>query len=229
MPQPTFPTAQHIEIVLKSNSIWPTNENLQKFARFQAGITAEAAQDQFENLTGWLPALAPRNENGELIPETRYFGADDLNHLGDLNLKGGLLRLDSVALSGTVQTRDYTPFLHYFRTKKEKTAVSIRNFSWGGYGYNGAFGGAYGGNTIAITGVWGLFSEVPKDVFEVCQHKAIANMMDYVYNQQSIGSISQDGFSESFDITGVRTQQNIAETGAKGFNTLCQNYARPIY
>lgn len=237
MPFATYPTAGNIEAVLKSASIWPENETLQTYARFQANIAAKAAAEQCENLLGWGPALAERTDepadeddpDSNLVVETRYFDGGD--HNGDLYLQGGLLRLDSVSIGGVLQTRDYAPYLKRYTRKADSPIIAIRGAFRHGYG--GIWGGCADswsqGNRIAITGVWGRFTEVPADLFEVCQHKAMANMMDYVYNQQSIGSISQDGFSESFDITGVRTQQNIAETGAKNFNAVCETWKRVVY
>ncbi|BCM89049.1 hypothetical protein IAD21_00892 [Abditibacteriota bacterium] len=229
MPFDSYPTAGHIEAVLKSAAIWPENDVLQTYARFQADIAAKAAADQCENLLGWDRALVERGEGGELIAATRYFDGGD--HNGDLNLNAGLLRFDSVSIGGTLQTRDYTPNFKRLSNRSDSPIIAFRGAFYGNRAgiWGSGYGAGYGGNRIAITGVWGRFLKVPADLFEVCQHKAMANMMDYVYNQQSIGSISQDGFSESFDITGVRTQQNIAETGAKNFNSVCATWARVVF
>ena len=229
----TYPSAQHIEVALKSGGFWPEDTNAQEYARFQAAIAADGAAAQFENETGWEPTLAgflpdgeipARDADGKLLGETRYFDGGD--HNGDLDLQGGLLRLDSVSIGGTVQSRDYAPYLHRFSRSPQTPIIAIRR----SFGRSAAWGSGYGagGNSIAITGVWGRFLSVPADVFLAVQQRAIARMMDLIENEQSIGSISQDGFSKSFDITGIRTQQNIAESGSKDFNTLVANYMRPI-
>ena len=217
MPFLTYPTAEHIELALKSNAIWPENAGKQELARFEAQIAAEGAAVQFENLTGWGPTLAKRDANGELLAETRTFNGGD--HNGDLKLKGGLLRLDSVAIGGVVQTRDYSPHFRRYAAHSQSTIVAIEGAFWGGIRRN----------WIAITGVWGLFAEVPGDVFLTCQKRAIATMMDLIENLPLVASVSQDGFSKSQDIVGTRTQKDIAETGDKNFNTLCANYQRPVF
>lgn len=232
MPVRVYPSAADIEVVLKSGAFWPTDARAQLYARRQAQVAAESAAAEAEHIMGWGPALALRDDNGELLTQTRYFEGGD--HNGDLQLGGGLLVSTetpfTVSIGGVAQTRDYAPFLKYLTRDTRSPVVTIRSLfgNYGGGGWSSGYGyGQGGGARIAITGVWGKFLELPADIFEVCQHKAIANMMDYIYNEQSIGSISQDGFSQSFDITGVRTQQNIAETGAKNFNSLCQSHQRP--
>ncbi|RYX80484.1 hypothetical protein EON83_28410 [bacterium] len=213
-----YPTAEHLELALKSNSIWPDDAAKQDLARFQAAIAAQGAADQWEKLTGWSPFVA-----GSI--STRAFDLPDFD--GFLNLRGGALSIESVTLRGRVLTagRDYLPLPRAAVQRGEAiTGIQFRSL-YSGHN-NWAFGDGAEYPVLEISARWGRVAECPGDVFLALQKRAIATMMDLIENQQSIASISQDGFNKQYDIVGVRTQKDIAETGDKDFIKIVEAWKR---
>ena len=213
-----YPTAEHLEVALKSNSIWPEDATKQDLARFQATIAAQGAADQWEKLTGWSPFVADG-------VSTRGFDFPDFD--GFLDLRGGALSIESVTLRGQVllSGRDYLTFPRAATERGEAiTGLQFR----AGYVGNGnwAYGDAGDFPTLQISARWGRVGQCPGDVFLALQKRAIATMMDLIENEQSVASISQDGFSKALDIVGTRTQKDIAETGDKDFVKIAEAWKR---
>lgn len=222
MPFLTYPDAGEIEVLMKSASYWPQDANKQKFARRQAQIAAAAAADGWENLVGWGPFLSTG------VSETRYFEGGD--HNGDLDFKGGLLTLESVAFGGTDSSTNCAPHLWPSNSPaKKRPYTHLRGMGQMG-GNFGSLGMGIGLlNRLAITGVWGFSLEVPGDVYQGLLQLGARIVMQQIENLQSIGSISQDGFSKSFDLVGILTQKDLSTLWGKDFNSLVQQYSRPIF
>lgn len=214
-----YPTAQHLEIALKSNSIWPEDATKQQFARFQADIAARGAADQWEKATGWTPFVAEG-------VSTRDFDVPDFD--GTVDLRGGALSIESVTLRGRalILGRDFIP-LPRSATARGEAFTSLQFRSTSGWHGDWAFGGVGdGAPVVQITALWGRVLECPGDVFLTLQKRAIATMMDLLENEQSVASISQDGFTKALDIVGTRTQKDIAETGDKDFAKIAEAWKR---
>jgi len=216
MPYATYPTAEHIEAFLKSNSTWPTDADKQAMAQYIAGIVADACAAEWERIVGWKPFLS----TGE--SETRRFYEIDSR---------GVLQLGAAQSIATVQIGTATPLIadesYWLEPDNATTAGYISGLVLGdGWGYYGATISRR--SPIAITGVFGRVTEVPGDVFLALLKRAGAVMMDLIENQQSVASISQDGFSKAYDIVGIRTQKDFAETGDKDFLLIAGRWMRPV-
>lgn len=217
MPFTSYPSAGHIEAALKSGSYWPVASTQQELARFQAGIVAEAVADEWERLVGWGPFLA------EAGSSTRTFTT--LDSRGELDFQGAAQSVSSV------QIGEGAPLVisqSVWMLPENATAQGYIGGLKFGYGNGVSSNGLSLGSPITVTAVWGRVTNVPGDVFLALLKRAQSVMMDQIENLQSVASISQDGFNKSYDIVGVRTQKDIAETGDKDFLKIAQRWARVV-
>ena len=222
-----WPNSSDVEVLLKSAAYWPdgTPDSAKVlYAQEEAAIGIAAAIDEFEHRTGWSPFWSPANTSStrSLVVEARRFASS-----GVVGLNAGLLRLDSVAINGVAVPLNNTAFRAHPSdaiergkplTRLQFLSLWAARFSWSSRPVE-----------IAVTGRWGYCTEIPHDVWgNVLQYGAVI-ALSQLENQQSIGSISQDGFSKSFDIVGILQPRDLAGPQGiwgKNFEKCCEHYKR---
>lgn len=215
-----YPTGTDIELLLKSANYWPPDSapNLVALAQEQAQIAADGAAAEFERVTGWLPFLA------KPMATARVF--DGTNQTGTLELKAGLLADPAPIVQLVTSSQTYTADVSYFMqpaTAPDQglpyTRIKFTHSIFGGMTWSLP-------NRLTITGRWGYCATVPKDVWVAIQKKAAVETLASIQNVQDIGSLSQDGFSKSWDITGVITQSKLLDVWGVTFKQFGTRYTR---
>ncbi|HEX9997148.1 MAG TPA: hypothetical protein VGB45_08400, partial [Abditibacterium sp.] len=82
--------------------------------------------------------------------------------------------------------------------------------------------------TVTISARWGFCTTYPADAWQQILQAAGLVTLTQIENRQSIGSISQEGFSKSFDIVGILTQKDTADRWRREFPASILRYKRPI-
>lgn len=213
-----YPTGTDLVLLLKSINAFPADglTTLIALATEQADIAAQAAADEFENSTGWLPFLA----NPTATP--RYF--DHTNQTGILDFQGGLIADPApvVSIGDTTYTLNENYYLQPANAPDRRKAYTQMQFT------QTHFSGRTWSlpNRITITGRWGYCTTLPGDVWAAIQKKGGVQLLASMENLQNIGSISQDGFSKSYDVTGVITQLQLLTTWGNDFTKFVTRYTR---
>lgn len=207
MPFLSYPTAADVEALLKSSSYWPVDANKQDFARLQADIGARAAADEWERLTGWSPFVA----DGEAT--TREFW----NTGQRIDFGGGALRIESVSVGETV--------LEVQRYRLDPENAAVRGTALTGIRLLSPRSGS---GPVSVTARWGRVEHVPGDVWQAIQQKAALIALTQIENLQSIASISEDGFSKSYDIVGIVTQKDLVGIWGKDFEKIATRWQRVV-
>ncbi len=212
----TYPSAQSVEILLKSASFWPTDATKQVLARQQAGIGASAAADECERLTGWNPLLVPVGAPLQVRP----FNGTDLG--GVLNLRSAAQEIVQVSAGGRVlvENTDYALLASSdpddLAFAPPYTAISFRR----PHAHTPGFG------FLKVSARWGYCSTLPPLLFQQVLQAGALVALTSIENLQSIASISVDGFSKSFDVVGIVTQKDLLTTWKKDFYKALGPYTR---
>lgn len=222
MPFDAYPTGADVEVLLRSASYWPTDATKQALAMLQADIGAAAASEEWERLTGWAPFLADA-----VATERTFYQGIDLR--GRLDFKGGAAQIESVNRNG--QALSIGTQYRLFPENADSRGEAVTALEFGAYGYgNGlafsGFSGAY--SPLTITARWGRVKEVPGDVWQAIQQKAALIALTQIENLQSIASISQDGFTKSYDIVGIVTQKDLVGIWGKDFEKIASRWMRVV-
>ena len=210
-----WPDSADVELLLRSNSYWPTDAIKQAIAREQASIGALAAAGEWEARVGWGPFLAGP------APETREF--EEINHNGELDLEGGLVELRSLRIYG--QAVDLGT-VRQMKAGVGGAGVRVTHrlkLGYRGYGFRGYSGSV---TPVEVTGIWGCVESVPADVWQQVLQRAALTALQQIENLQSIGSISQAGFSKSYDVVGIISQKDLQGIWEKGFDTYARLWQR---
>jgi len=227
MPFPTYPATDEIEAHMRSNSYWPTETNRQLFAQRQAFIGAQVASEAWENVVGWLPFLS----SGQA--QARAFTPEDVDHNGVLNLRAGLLSLESVSIRGALQNRAFVLEPPAAPQQKRPYTRLRLGYGWGALsGAGWGWGSFFGDNAtpyIEVTGVWGFGLKVPADVYGAVLQAGAQYVLESTKNEQYVTSISQDAFSQSYSSSGILTQQDLAKLWSDRFDTLAARYQRVVF
>ena len=207
----SYPDAAAVQSLIRSAGYWPSDTTKQELASIQAEIGAAAARDEWERVSGWEPFLAGAAST------SRTFNATD--HTGYLDFEGAALSVASVAIAGQ-------PALGATRYQMQpENAVSrgqaFLGVQMGRYNSelvntNLTFNGTGEFGRIEVVARWGRVAEIPGDVYQAILQKAALVVLTQIENLQSIASLSQDGFSKSFDVVGIVTQKDLAAGGMGG-------------
>jgi len=215
-----YPTGADLEVLLKSVNAWPDDSLTTQvaLAREQAQIAADGAAFEFERSTGWLPFLAK-----ETATARPFDGTDES---GVLDLKAGLLASPAPIAQLTVGNKVYQEDISYWlqpATAPDQglpyTRLQFIHSIFGGLTWSLP-------NRMTITGRWGYCDSLPPDVWVAIQKKGAVELLASMENLQDIASISQDGFSKSYDITGVITQSKLLEVWGVNFKQYVTRYTR---
>jgi hypothetical protein len=212
-----YPSGPDIILLMKSAGYWPTqaaDSAAVLIPTEQASIMAAGSAATFESRTGWDPFLSSG------VSETRYF--DNTDWAGQLALGSGLLSVSSVIVDGAVQVQDTNYWLRNAGRASSKAPYDLLTFQSGLRRLSNI------PNRIAVTGVWGVYTTLPADVWSAIQQNAGALLLASIINQQSMAATSQDGFSKSLDIVGILTQKDQAQLWAKDFDKACSRYTRVV-
>lgn len=209
---------------MRSTGFWPSDANKQALAQMQTQIAADAVEDNWEHFTGWSPFKA-RN-----VATTRYFSEVDTR--GYLDFDGGAVEIISFSINGSEQilNQQFLPMPENALDKRKP----YRGLQLG-------YGRYYGGSSTlmrpyAVTARWGYSDVIPGDVWQACQQLAALMVLTQIENLQGIASISQDGFSKAYDVTGTITALSLATGtgGASGiwgntFLSAVERYKREVF
>lgn len=215
-----YPTGADLVLLLKSINAFPQDSltTMIALATEQAGIAAYAAASEFENSTGWLPFIAR--------PEVTTRKFDMTNQTGILDFRAGLLADPAPVFSigDTTYIEDQNYYLQPSNAPDQGKAYTQAQFTQTHFS-----GRAWSlPNRISVTGRWGYCSSCPPDVWAAIQKKGGVQLLASLENLQNIGSISQDGFSKSYDITGVITQLQLLTTWGNDFTRFITRYVRNV-
>lgn len=210
------PTALDVEYLLRSTTFWPVggDDNGQVvFAREQAQITVDAAVAEFEERTGWIPFLA------DAAPSIQYF--DSSNFDGYIDFGGGAVSVESLTVGDTVYALNeqwWPQPANALRRRKPYTGIQT----------NHIIGRYSKPNRIAVSARWGYCEVWPAAAWLACMRLAAAQTLGQIENAQGLASIGQDGFSKSFDVVGVITQNNLLTELVKKFESIVTVYTRQV-
>lgn len=212
-----YPTADDVELLMRSARYWPADSDTVgvALAREQASIAAASVVSEFEERVGWYPFLADAGTHSRTFDGTDQYGV--------LELDAGMIgNPESVTVSG----QPLTVNVHYYMGPQSagargKCFTHIR-FMQSLYTYPGLPG------RISVTGKWGFCSVLPAFVWKNIQEYAGVKTLMSIENLQSIGTISQDGFSLTKDVVGIIDQKTVLATWGKDFNKNFQPYIRVV-
>lgn len=211
------PSAEHVEILLRAANYWPTDNDQIDGALLQAQINIAGAVAQFERRTGWHPFVS-----SGVISEIRRFSATD--PYGVLDLRGGLLTLTSLTIGGSARTINENVWAlpaNASNITEPYTQLQI-------YGSYGHLNGYVKPNQIVVTGEWGRFRLWPADAWQAVLREAALQTLTTTNQEQDMGSISEDGFSESYDLVGPIDPKTIAKMWPDEFEKAVQRFRRIV-
>lgn len=224
----SYPGSDDIELLLRSAALWPIDAKKQLLAREQAGIAAQSAAEEWETRTSWGPFLATHE------PETRYL--ERITQDDELDLQGGMIEVQSIQRgAGSVlslsQVRAIKTGIGGSRARPiTRLALGLGNSD--GYGYGYGYGGwSWGGNSAlglgcSVSGLWGCVETVPADVWQQIQQKAAVIALQQIEILLSMSSISQAGFSKSYDVRNIITPLSLVNIWGKDFGSMAQAWSR---
>ena len=213
---PFYPTAQTVEVSLKSSGFWPEDAAKQILAQSQCEIGAAAAASEWEKRTGWSPFLM----KPDAPVQSRPFNGTDLD--GVLNLRAAAQEIAGL-IAGTRALVEGTDFWLLASADPDDLAyeppyTALRFLRPRAHPLRPG--------EIRVSARWGFCSELPPDVRQQILDAAKLVALTSVENLQSIASLSVDGFSKAFDVTGIITQQNLLQTWGKNFDKAMKPYTR---
>lgn len=213
---PTYPTADSVEILLRSASFWPTDANKQSLARAQADIGAKAAADEWERLTGWKPFLmAP----GAPLQSRPFDGTD---YDGVLNLRGAAQEIAAV----TFETRVLELERDFWLLASSDESDLAYEPPYLALRFLRPLVGAGLPAGLRVSARWGFCSQVPAYAYQQILQAASLIALTSVENLQSIADIGLDGFNKAFDVVGIITQKDLLTTWGKDFLKAAALHAR---
>lgn len=206
------PTVTDIINCMQSAQFWPTSTAAQTLATTQATIALASAIESFEMMSGWHPFVK------DSAATTRYY--DTMNQNGYVQLDGGLMEFTSVVVRGNPYTLGSGVWLEpannpamglpYMRLKFWPRLYFLYVWPWP--------------QSVAVTGKWGRVADWPDDAFQVVVRKAAVDTLSATNQTQNLASWSEDGFEESYDITGVITPQDLLTEWPKDFERVAGRY-----
>jgi hypothetical protein len=216
-----YPQAEDVERVLRSADYWPTDPVLQELAQEQADTAAGAAADEWEMRTGWHPFIASGTTTQEVLIDHEAIAGN-----GIIRLPSGLLSVSAVTLNGVAVSDWENRYIlqPLNASTRGKPFTELQDI----YGYRGGYGYPTRPGRLAITGVWGYAITCPRDVWIALLRAAAVNVLSMIPNEQSIASISQEGFTKSFDIVGIITQKDLLGEWIKQLDKTAARYVRVV-
>lgn len=238
LPAPDYsapPTALDVEEKIRGANWWPEDAGQISLARKAAEIAVRGATTRFLQLVRWEPFLSTG------ITETRYYR--HIDEEGRVQLGDGLLA--SAALGATVKVlgRAYTLNQNVFllpenapRKRKPYTAIQLwpANAGYGGWGGDNM--GYPDGprelrpHAIKVTGKWGYCDVWPQDAWEAILSTAGRIALAAVNQESELSGISEDGFSEQYDLVGPIDQKTaLGQWGVVlSLKDVAASYAKPL-
>lgn len=227
----TPPTAESVEAKIKGANWWPSDPDQIEVARYVATLAIQGSLQRFLRIVRWEPFIS----SGE--DEARYY--NKITPDGKINLGEGLLSLTSLTVLNRVYTLNETVYLEPSNAQsKNKPYTSLHLWS-------DNFGSAYGddyeynygyasGNwrelrprSIVVTGKWGYTLEWPADAYDAIIARAAAITLSSVNQESELSGISQDGYSEQYDLVGPIDQKKALEEWGKYFDAIAASYTKP--
>lgn len=213
LPSPDYsapPTALDVERKIRGANWWPQDEGQIALAQYAAEVAVRGATRRFLSLVRWEPFLS----SGEI--ETRYFR--HIDEEGIIQLGDGLLASESNAVTVKVLGRAYALNQNAFLLpdnarvqRKPYTAIQLwpANAGYGGWLNDGYPPGPreLRPRAIEVTGEWGYCSVWPEDAWEAILSTAGRITLAAVNQESELSSISEDGYSEAYDLVGPIDQK----------------------
>lgn len=221
-----YPNGDDIVDRMKAVDFWPHDAGDQAYGQIQADINAAAAATDFENQTGWAPFLSP----ADFAVETRTFEFYDEYALrralagGVLVLNGGLLELTGCTVNGTTQTIGQSVYLRPSDALNRRRPYTNLFFPFFLYNRHSSFRHL----NIQVTGRWGFCTTVPADAWYAIASFGAANSLADINVIQDTASISQNGFSKSWDIVGTITPKDLLAEWPKQYKKVVDAYRRQV-
>lgn len=214
----TYPGVADIRLLLKSNGAWPADSETTAIAlaNEQAEIAVRGAISEFEEKVGWYPFLAGGSATARTF--------DGTSQNGVLELDGGIISSPApvVTVSGTTYTANTQYWLGPRNAESRGKPYTHIQFAGSFYSWPGLPG------FISVTAKWGFCTTVPVFVWKNIQEYAGVKTLMAIRNESNIGSLSQDGFSKSYDVVGVIDPKTILATWGKDFAKNFMPYIRVV-
>lgn len=215
------PGALDVEVKIRGANWWPSDEDQIKAAQFIADMAVRGSIARFLKIVRWEPFIC----SGEV--EERYFNRVD--EQGRIELGEGLLDLASVTIMGRSYTVNETVFAQpdNARTKRKPyTSLLLWPLGWGSQGCYEWREREMRPRSIVVTGKWGYAFEWPEDAYDAIVSRAAAITLSSVNQESDLAGISQDGFSEQYDLVGPVDQKTALSFWGKEFDDIAKSYAR---
>lgn len=172
MPHDAYPTDADLTEALQGLGTDPAL--LQTMASRISGAIA-AAVEQWETSVAWHPYLADAEDSTRYFdPPTRPSGGGRVPGTKTLYLKGGLISLTSLTVSGTAFARDLDFYTRPDNAAVRGQAITEIDFLAPLYGLP---------RTIAVTGRWGRVTQIPDDVWIAILDYAKSQVLPEIWRQ----------------------------------------------
>ena len=192
----TWFSGDDIATILKGLKVWPAADDtspdgsdLEELFQEQCDISADAVKDEFETRTGRKPFLITR----ATLPH------DTTTTDGMLHLSIPAKTIYGVNISGSVTPVDPTTYWTYPTTSAlTGSPIEFIQFS------QNYFGGrvATKPNQIVVDADYGYSNTIPAMVWRAGSNMAALMAISSIQGESDLSSISEDGFSQSFDLVG---------------------------
>lgn len=219
-----MPGVADVEVTLKSSKYWPVGPPDSPnviYAREQAAIGIRAAVNAVEEVTGYIPFLSTE-ENAittEIVINPCHFQST-----GIIRLNNGMLRLDSVSINGqALALQQVIPMPSEAPMLRRPYTYLYLPF------YKGRLFTSQDMPIRAlVTARFGYCTQVPADLWQQTLQYACLQTLEQIENSPGLASLSQDGFTKSYDVVGTITPNLLLTTWGKGFKSALEPYTRRI-
>lgn len=216
------PTALMVEKRIRGANWWPTDPDQIVFAQGVADIAVRASTRRFLRITRRTPLIASGT------PTARYFS--HIAEGGRITTGDSFVALQSVSIQGrayVVNTSVYAEPVNAAAQGLPYTGVLL----WAGGSYSNDWryrdARQLGPRDIEIWADWGYVSKWPADAVEAIVGRAAGLTLSGVNQESDLASISEDQYTEAYDLVGPIDQKTALTEYGKYFEEVAASYAKP--
>lgn len=221
----TPPNANEVENQIRSANWWPQDAAQEAASRYIARLAIDGTIQRIKRLVRWNPFIS----DGTVAE--RYL--QRIDEQGRIALGEGLLSLESVTILGRAYTLNENIFCEpqnarFGTDPKPYTHLQLWPANYG-YSENLTFRHAreLKPRSIVVRGTWGQFDKWPADLYHAAVDRAAGVTLSAVNQEQELASLSQDSFSEQYDLVGPIDQKRALDFWGQVFEGVVKTYAKP--